>query len=103
MGADFKKVRENIVSFLRMKKKRRSTKPITVLQIIKMRDTETEIKRFSEFWKAMEPNHVIVKRFDTWAGQVKSIEEHAQVSYTSKRYGLSGGLGTHVLLYGIAW
>ena len=76
-GAKFEVVVNNIKRFGELKReaeKNGNIKPYTILQIIKMKETEPEINDWIEFWKDT-PFHLHVKRFNTWAQQDKDITE----------------------------
>lgn len=70
-GANFNQVLENILNFLQMKI---NTYPYTIVQMIKMKDTQDDIKNFLTFWKDYKIKPLI-KPFTHWQGDIDSIKE----------------------------
>ena len=73
--ADFDKTSEGVMSFLYLKKKLQSKKPYTILQVIRMKDTEKEIKSFVERFRQLPVDAIHIKELDTWLGQIETIKE----------------------------
>lgn len=72
-GANFNQVLENILNFL---SKKINTYPYTIVQMIKMKETQDEIKDFLTFWKNYKIKPLI-KPFTHWQGDINSIKELA--------------------------
>lgn len=72
--ANFEKVKENFTRFLEMKTKMGSKKPYTIMQIIHMKDTESEINEFKNLWSPL-CDEVDVRPFNTYANQVDGVKE----------------------------
>lgn len=70
-GGNFEKTKEEVTSFLKMKKLFGYNKPRVIMQIIKMNETEKEIKNFEESWKGLV-DEISVKSFNTWGNQIKT-------------------------------
>ena len=69
-GAKFETVYQNVETFLRMKKGRRT--PTTSLQILLMEETEGELRDFCDYWVPLlgPSDEILVKEIDTFGGQV---------------------------------
>ncbi len=80
-NADFDRVVGHITKFLELKQEMKA-KVRVVLQIILMNETVPEVdgflKRWEPFRKSGAINEFRIKRFSTWAGQVKSIDDLAE-------------------------
>lgn len=74
VGASFEKVTQNIEGFLRLKKQKRVENPETIVQLIYMKDTESQVEEFKRRWQPLA-DRVHIKRFATWADQVGPITE----------------------------
>lgn len=90
VNSNFDKVRNNILNFLKLKKKLGKSKPYSVIQIIQMNETEKEIETFKKQWDGLA-DEVLVKVFSTWAGQIEDIkkiskEEHRYYPFRKERY-----------------
>ncbi len=91
VGANFETVVKNVRRFAELKKVEEANgnmKPYAILQIIQMKENESEINDWIEFWKD-SPFHLHIKRFNTWAGQDKDIialsKEEQRVRFGQKR------------------
>ncbi len=71
-NGDFEIVRQNITNMLATKA-RAGRGPFTVLQLIKMTETEAEVDDFTGYWKDMAPDSVFVKKLWTWDGKAEDI------------------------------
>lgn len=71
-NGDFEIVRQNITNMLATKA-RAGRGPFTVLQLIKMTETQTEVDDFTGYWKDMAPDSVFVKKLWTWDGKAEDI------------------------------
>lgn len=69
-GAKFKTVKNNILNFLKIKQQLKASNPITQIQIIKMPETEKEIKKFLKEWRKTTVDIVSIKQFSTRAGYI---------------------------------
>lgn len=74
VNANFERTVSNIENFLKLKSELGSKKPEFILQIIKMKETESEIPRFIEKFKHLPVDHIRVRPFDTWAGDADVIK-----------------------------
>jgi radical SAM protein with 4Fe4S-binding SPASM domain len=84
---NFEETKSNITNFLEMKKKMGKAKPYTIVQIIRMKETEDEINDFKSQWEGLA-DEVMVKKFGVWADQVggiKELSEDGQRSYPSRQ------------------
>lgn len=72
VGGKFENVRNNIRRFLEVKKEMNSERPYTVVQIIQMKETASQIEAFKKEWVPL-CDEVLVKVFSTWANQVSEI------------------------------
>lgn len=70
-GGNFDRTKEEVTNFLKMKKLGNYAKPKVIMQIIKMNETEKEIKNFEESWKGLV-DEVCIKSFNTWGNQIKT-------------------------------
>ncbi len=68
-GAIFEKTLENIFHFLKLKKERNQERPLTVMEIIRVENTENEIE---EFHRKFQPlvNKTKVQPLMDWAGRM---------------------------------
>lgn len=73
-GANFEKTRDNIINFLKLKKKLKNKKMFAEVQIIKMKKTQNEVNDFMKEWQDLA-DEAYVKGFDTFCGQVDEIKE----------------------------
>ncbi|OGP86617.1 MAG: hypothetical protein A2Y95_00910 [Deltaproteobacteria bacterium RBG_13_65_10] len=71
-NADFEIVQQNITHMLATKA-RAGRGPFTVLQLIKMTETQEEVDRFVSYWKDIAPDSVFVKKLWTWDGKAEDI------------------------------
>jgi len=84
INANFEKTVDNIIKFLEIKKKLKSKKPFTILELINFPDSKFKINQskkteFLENFKGLHLNKVEIKEFHNWAGDV---EKH----YSMKNY-----------------
>ena len=70
VGANFESVRNNITSFIRIKQQKLAKNPFITVQIIRMKETDADIRTFYDFWKTAGVDTVRIKGFDTFAGSV---------------------------------
>lgn len=87
---DFDKTRNNIINFLKLKKKFNKKGLLAEIQIVRMKETDGEIDDFKKQWRNINA-YVLVKQFCRFGNQVKSVvemdwEEQLQGSYRDKRY-----------------
>ncbi len=73
--ADYEKTNENIRRFLELKQKQGDGGPYVNLQIIQMEQTMSEIDEFVQNWSLPGIDHINVKPFDSWGGQVDAIND----------------------------
>ena len=90
INGQFEKTKNNIFNFLKLKKKLHRSKPYSVVQIIKMDETEKEIEDFKKQWDGLA-DEVWAREFCTWADQIKDIkkmsrEENKYFPFRKKRY-----------------
>lgn len=71
-GANFEQVTANIEEFLHRKRELGQRTPQAIVQIIYMRETESQVPEFQHRWKGLA-DRLLVKRFSTWADQVEGI------------------------------
>lgn len=69
LGADFNKTLNNIYQFLDTKKSKNRTSPVTIMEIIKVENTENELE---EFYRKFRPavNRISIRPLMDWAGAV---------------------------------
>jgi radical SAM protein with 4Fe4S-binding SPASM domain len=82
VNGDFDETKSNILNFLELKKKMHKTKPYTIIQTIRMKETEKEIEAFKEQWRGIADN-ILIKKFSVWADQVAGIKN---LSEEEQRY-----------------
>ena len=80
--ADFEESKKKIRGFLK-EKTRLAKGPYTVLQIIRMKETEPEIEQFKKEWINSGVDEIYVKDFCTWAGQLGTSDK---ISEQNQRY-----------------
>ena len=73
MGANFDKVKKNILNFLKIKEKN-GFKTTTQIQFIELKTNIKEVDNFINEWKKTSVNHINIKSFCTRAGRVENIE-----------------------------
>jgi hypothetical protein len=73
--ADYQRTNENIRGFLALKAAGGYVRPYVNLQIIQMEKTMPEIDEFVETWSLPGVDHINVKPFDSWGGQVEQISQ----------------------------
>lgn len=73
IGSNFEKAEENIKMILRAQKEMNAFKTRINIQMTDMEETHGRIKEFVEKWKQFlaANNGILIKQYDTWAGQVK--------------------------------
>lgn len=76
MGANFDKVKKNILDFLKIKEKN-GFKTMTQIQFIELKTNIKEVSNFINEWKKTSVNHINVKSFCTRAGRVENIGNFA--------------------------
>jgi radical SAM protein with 4Fe4S-binding SPASM domain len=65
----FEEVCENVRGFLDMRKRMNKTRPRTIVQIIQMEETKTELEAFKMKWMAAGADEVLFKQYTTWGDQ----------------------------------
>lgn len=65
----FEEVQENVRAFLELRRRFSKSKPRTIVQIIKMDDTQAELDAFREIWEAAGADEVLVKKYTVWGSQ----------------------------------
>ncbi len=75
VNADFERTNNNIRRFLQIKEEMGFRRPFVKIQIIQMKQTLEEIEEFVRQWKIPGVDWINVKAFDSWGGQVESINE----------------------------
>lgn len=73
--ADYEKTNANIRRFLDLKARGGYHNPYVNLQIIQMEQTVDEIDEFVAAWSLPGVDHINVKPFDSWGGQVDAITQ----------------------------
>ncbi|MCS6844677.1 MAG: radical SAM protein [Caldilineales bacterium] len=71
--ADYDRTNANIRRFLELKTQGGYTHPYVNLQIIQMEQTLPEIEEFVKAWSLPGVDHINVKPFDSWGGQIEQI------------------------------
>jgi radical SAM protein with 4Fe4S-binding SPASM domain len=71
-NGEFEVVRKNITRMLAAKA-RAGRGPFTVLQLIKMTETQAEVDGFVDYWREIAPDSVFVKKLWTWDGKAEDI------------------------------
>lgn len=71
-NGDFEAVRQNITNMLETKA-RAGRGPFTVLQLIRMTETQSEVDAFVSYWNNVAPDSVFVKKLWTWDGKAEDI------------------------------
>ena len=84
LKSDFTKTRGHITDFLELKKKLNRKKPITVVSMIRMEETQKEIDAFRKQWKGLA-DQVLIKKFCSWANQNQEIVEKMEKGERDKR------------------
>ena len=80
---EYEQVEQNIVNFLKLKREMHLKKLHTIIQIIHMNETETEIIDFIKRWKPYV-DEVLIKPYSTWADQVEGIKELSKPEHRFK-------------------
>ncbi len=75
VGSDFEATEQNIQRFIDEKVKRGANTPYTNIQVVEMKATASEISAFKEKWNVPGVDHINVKAFDSWGGQIDAISE----------------------------
>lgn len=75
VNASFETTLENIIRFLELKKRQRSQKPATVLELINFpglygRDARGRMKEFMQNFKGLPLDKVVIKEKHNWAGEI---------------------------------
>jgi len=84
-GGDFEKVLNNIVNFLKIKKKTRSKKPLTAIEVIDFNDKmkgklSGSREKFLSQFKNLPLDGIVIKAMHNWAGQIE--KEKKSKKYT---------------------
>jgi len=85
-GANFDKTLKNIEYFLNLKAKRRQKWPISVIEIIDMKDTRPYLKSFMKRAKNMGFDEVRVWKFHNWTDDDTIAENHTPFYQSRKAY-----------------
>jgi radical SAM protein with 4Fe4S-binding SPASM domain len=85
VNGDFEKTVHNIVRFLEIKKKRRSKKPYTILELINFPDSQIKSnpqgqKKFLHRFKGLPLNKLVIKEYHNWAGETGKVSNRRQFS-----------------------
>jgi radical SAM protein with 4Fe4S-binding SPASM domain len=72
LNSRFEKTKANIDRFLDMKKSKNRKTPLTIVQIINMMNTESEIALFKKEWER-KADTVLIKALAAWSDQVAGI------------------------------
>ncbi len=80
VSANFENTVENIIQFLELKKRLRSRKPVTILELINFPGlyNKTARKRMKEFMRrfhGLPLDKVVIKEMHNWAGEVGSLPQ----------------------------
>lgn len=75
VNADYEKTNANIRRFIELKQTGGYREPFVNLQIIEMEKTAGEINAFVEVWRLPGVDHINVKPFDSWGGQIEDINK----------------------------
>lgn len=90
VSGNFEETKKNIINFLKLKKKLQKKKPYSVVQMVKMKETDKEIDAFKEEWEDLA-DEVYPINFISWANQIDEISEmaedrHRHSPHKRKRY-----------------
>lgn len=87
LKSDYKKVTENVAYFLSLKEQLRKRKPVVWLQILRMRDTEAEIKEFIRRWTPYLGlwDEIFVKDMDTMGGLVEDMRTQEAIALKAQK------------------
>jgi radical SAM protein with 4Fe4S-binding SPASM domain len=91
LGGDFQKTVGNIVQFLKIKKKLRSKKPHTIIELIHFpelyfNNIKEQKKRFSDNFKGLPLNKIEFREMHNWAGEVRKNQKSKIKIQNSKFY-----------------
>ncbi len=73
--ADYEETRANIEAFLEERKRLGQSETQVKLQIIEIAPTHDEIAEFRRQWAARGVDHINVKAFDSWGGQIEEVSK----------------------------
>ena len=86
-GANYSEVVKNIKNFAGMVQRYRDMHVLTltkvIIQLIRMKETEPEIKQWIKMWQ-YTPFQLYIKRFNTWANQDAKITNLSKTSHRIK-------------------
>jgi len=77
-GANYEKVLQNIINFLRLKQELKSKKPYVSLEIIRMKHTEGNINKFIQKFANLPVDEILVKKFLSWGGLIDTTTKKRQ-------------------------
>lgn len=86
VGANFEKVKNNILNFMRIRKEMKAKLPIVRLSCVRLSENEREIKKYIEFWKPIvdyvsiqtyRPHEFTKKRLQMGIGKKTKIKKIA--------------------------
>jgi len=85
VNASFENTLENIIRFLELKKRRRSWKPVTVLELINFpglygRASRGRMKEFMRNFKGLPLDKVVIKEKHNWAGEIGTAPQKNRYS-----------------------
>jgi radical SAM protein with 4Fe4S-binding SPASM domain len=89
VGARFDEVVENIINFLKMKKRLRSRTPLTTIETLDLPGApvdEEKVGRFLANFRSLPLDNFVVKRPHTWAGSVQFDRTDIRVRATLDAY-----------------
>jgi radical SAM protein with 4Fe4S-binding SPASM domain len=78
----FERVCANVRDFLLLKKRYGKKTPHTILSIIVMEETKTQLAEFREEWTGLGADEILLKEYTTWANQ---SQEFIQLAPSEKR------------------
>jgi len=91
----YEEVCENVRNFLTLKKRMGKTKPRTIVQIIVMEQTKTQLAPFKEMWEAAGADEVAFKQYTTWGSQ----DERFGLLAPSEQQGALGAVRKHACFF----
>jgi len=89
VGARFHEVIENIINFLKMKRRLRSRTPLTTIEALDLPDapiSEEKARRFLRNFRSLPLDSFVVKSPHTWAGSIELNQGDRTVSSTGDSY-----------------
>jgi len=83
-NANFESTIENVIRLINIRSKLKSKKPNINLQIIEMKENINEIHKFIDRFKKFQIDNLIIRPYDTWAGNLE-ILSHSPFTNPSKK------------------